>query len=95
MSAHLHFLSAQTYSSCPHHKTGPAQNQSQSFTSHLVTVTIRHCQLDTQFLPTMIDWNDPTNERRLLLALLNREHVGNWDEIATMLGSEFTAHGCR
>jgi len=43
----------------------------------------------------MIDWNDPTNERRLLLALLNREHVGNWDEIATMLGSEFTAHGCR
>ncbi|KAJ9661060.1 hypothetical protein H2198_002219 [Neophaeococcomyces mojaviensis] len=43
----------------------------------------------------MIDWNDTANERRLLLVLLNHEHRGNWDEIAKVLGPDYTAHGCR
>lgn len=43
----------------------------------------------------MIDWNDPQNEPMLLLALLNRDHQGNWEEIAKILGPDFTTHGVR
>lgn len=42
----------------------------------------------------MVEWSE-ANERLLLLALLNREHQGNWDNIAKVMGGDCTTHGVR
>lgn len=42
----------------------------------------------------MVEWSE-ANERLLLLALLKRDHQGNWDNIVRVMRGDFTTHGVR
>lgn len=42
----------------------------------------------------MVEWTE-ANERLLLLAVLDRERRGGWQEVADVLGDGFTASAIR